>query len=87
MGAKLLTFHELREHGILLGRRQIDRLEAKGRFPKRVPIGDAKVGWVEAEIDAHVAAQIAGRSVATGTLGTANREHQNQGHGNRRKTF
>lgn len=68
---------------------QADRLEAKGRFPKRVPIGDARVGWVEAEIDAHVESKIAGRSTAAGTLGTANREHQSQGSKwsrNRRKT-
>jgi len=39
MGVKLLTFGELKEHGVPLGRRQIDRLEARGRFPKRVQIG------------------------------------------------
>lgn len=87
MGVKLLTFNELKDHGIRLGRRQIDRLEAKGRFPKRVPIGDARVGWIETEIDAHVKAKITGRSQVAGTLGTANREHQGQGHWSRRKSF
>jgi predicted DNA-binding transcriptional regulator AlpA len=71
MGVKLLTFGELKEHGVPLGRRQIDRLEARGRFPKRVQIGDARVGWVESEIDAHVKAKITGRSTAAGTLGSA----------------
>jgi prophage regulatory protein len=71
MGVKLLTFSELKDHGVLLGRRQIDRLEARGRFPKRVQIGDARVGWVETEIDAHVNAKITGRSRAAGTLGSA----------------
>jgi prophage regulatory protein len=44
---KLLLFPELMEHGVLLGRRQVDRLEHKGDFPKRVPIGESRVGWVE----------------------------------------
>lgn len=84
---RLLTFHELKDHGVRLGRRQVDRLEAKGRFPKRVPIGDARVGWIETEIDAFIEARIAGRSQAAGTLGTSNREHQGQGTWSRRKTF
>jgi prophage regulatory protein len=71
---KLLLFPELREHGVVHGRRQIDRLEAAGKFPKRVPIGDSRVGWVESEIDAHVGALIAGRSTAMGTLGSAKRQ-------------
>ena len=32
-------------------RRHIDRLEVAGKFPKRVAIGDRRVGWVESEID------------------------------------
>ncbi len=77
---RLLVFNELKDHGVRLGRRQVDRLEARGRFPKRVPIGDARVGWVEAEIDAHVESKIAGRSQAAGTLGTANRAHPKASH-------
>jgi prophage regulatory protein len=68
---RILTFPELRDHGVVYGRRQIDRLEAKGTFPKRVPIGDSRVGWLETEIDADVEAQIASRSTAVGTLGSA----------------
>jgi prophage regulatory protein len=58
---KLLSFPELREHGVLLGRRHVDRLEAEGKFPKRVHVSDRRVGWVVEEIDAHVAAKIANR--------------------------
>jgi len=58
---KLLTFGELREHGVLLGRRQLDRLEAVGRFPKRVHVSERRVAWVAEEIKAHVAAQIKAR--------------------------
>lgn len=56
---------------MLHGRRQIDRQEAKGKFPRRVPIGESRVGWLETEINAHVEAQIASRSTAVGTLGGA----------------
>lgn len=42
---KLLLFPELKDHGVRYGRRQIDRPEKRGKFPKRVPIGDSRVGW------------------------------------------
>ncbi len=58
---KILTFAELREHGIRLSRRQIHRLESLGRFPKRVQISERRVGWIAKEIDAHVAKQIEAR--------------------------
>ncbi|WP_456770804.1 helix-turn-helix transcriptional regulator [Bradyrhizobium sp. USDA 4448] len=70
MFPKLLTFNELRAHGVLLGRRQIDRLEAEGRFPRRVPMGERRVGWVTAEVVAHVEAAISRRSTRLGTLGS-----------------
>lgn len=28
----------------------IDRLEAAGKFPKRVQLGPCRVGWVESEV-------------------------------------
>ncbi len=62
--AKFLGFSELRGRGIPLGRRQLDRLEAAGKFPRRVHISERRVGWVAEEIDAHVAAKIANRCVA-----------------------
>jgi len=39
---KILSFNELREHGITLGRRQIDRLEALRLFPRRVKISERR---------------------------------------------
>ncbi|UPK38296.1 AlpA family phage regulatory protein [Bradyrhizobium sp. 186] len=60
---KLLSFPELRDRGVLLGRRQIDRLEAEGKFPKRVLIGAKRVGWVTNEIESWVSAAIARRSL------------------------
>jgi prophage regulatory protein len=47
---KLLTFSELRDAGVLYTRRHVDRLEAEGKFPKRVTIGEARVGWVAQEV-------------------------------------
>ncbi len=71
MTKKILEFPELRDEGVLLSRRQIDRLEAANKFPKRVPTGENRVGWVTEEIRTHVANQIASRSTAPGTLGSA----------------
>lgn len=39
-------------------RQHILRLEKAGRFPKRVRIGQHRVGWVEAEIEEWVMAHI-----------------------------
>ncbi|MCK1718311.1 AlpA family phage regulatory protein [Bradyrhizobium sp. 141] len=64
---KLLSFPELSDRGVLHGRRQIDRLEAAGKFPKRVPIGSNRVGWVASEIEEWVDAAIARRSHASAT--------------------
>jgi prophage regulatory protein len=56
-----LGFSELRGRGVPLGRRQLDRLEAAGKFPRRVHISERRVGWVAEEIDAHVADKVANR--------------------------
>ena len=59
---KLLRFDELNSvKGIPFTRRHISRLENNGDFPVRVKIGQHCVGWVESEIDAHVAEKIAAR--------------------------
>ena len=62
--ATFLGFSDLRGRGIPLGLRQLDRLEAAGKFPRRVHISERRVGWVAEEIDAHIAAKIANRSGA-----------------------
>ncbi len=67
---KISLFHELKPLGVRHSRRQIDRKEAKGEFPKRVPLGEKLVGWVTDEIIEHVDRQIASRSRAVGTLGS-----------------
>jgi predicted DNA-binding transcriptional regulator AlpA len=57
-------------YNIPLGRRQIDRLEKAGKFPKRVPVGERRVAWVASEIEAHVEALLAKRSTGVGKLGS-----------------
>lgn len=59
----LLSFSQLRNRGVLLSRRQVDRLEAQGKFPKRVQISEWRVAWAFDEINAWVAAKIAARAV------------------------
>ncbi len=68
---RLLTFERLADYGVLTGRRNLDRLEIEGLFPKRVLVSKRAIAWVESEIIAHVAAQIKGRSQEIGRLGTA----------------
>ena len=65
--SKLLCFSDLRNHGVLIGRRQLDRLEAAGKFPRRVHISERRVGWVAEEIDAYMSAKIANRCARIGS--------------------
>jgi prophage regulatory protein len=60
---KLLRFSELRDRGVLLSRRHVNRLEGEGRFPRRVQISSKRVAWVASEVDAYVAAMIEKRPV------------------------
>ncbi len=39
-------------------------LEQEGKFPKRVPLGPKAIGWVEAEVQDWLAAQMAQRDVS-----------------------
>lgn len=61
MGAKFLSFEELKGYGVSTGRRHIDRLEARGLFPKRVHLSPGRIVWLAAEIEAHVKAKISAR--------------------------
>ena len=60
---KLVVFDELKERfNIPYGRTHLARLEKIGKFPKRVAIGEGRIGWVESEIEAHIEAMLAKRS-------------------------
>ena len=48
---KLLRYCDLQEtRGIGYTRRHLYTLEAERRFPKRVPLGENRAGWIESEI-------------------------------------
>jgi len=57
----LLDYNDLRIRGIPYSRVHIWRLERVGEFPRRVPIGRARHGWLESEIDAWLKAKVAAR--------------------------
>lgn len=56
---KLLVYRDLKEtRGIHFSYRHLCNLQEQGKFPKRVPIGDKRVGWVESEIDEWLAKRV-----------------------------
>ena len=57
---RILALSEVRRR-TLYSRAQIYRLEAAGRFPKRVKLGEHRVGWVEAEIEEWLQARLDAR--------------------------
>jgi prophage regulatory protein len=49
---KLLRYCDLNEtRGIGYTRRHLYTLEDQGKFPKRVSLGENRVGWIESEVD------------------------------------
>lgn len=59
---KLLRYRDLlATRGLPFSRRHLYDLEAAGKFPRRVKIGEHAVGWVESEIDAYLENAIAKR--------------------------
>jgi len=58
---KLLDYQDLRAKGIKYSRVHLWRLEAAGKFPKRVRLSPSRHGWVEDEIDDHLEGLVAAR--------------------------
>lgn len=57
-----VIFPELKSrYGIPWSRMHVDRLEKRGAFPRRVQLGPNSVAWLESEILAWLAEQIAAR--------------------------
>ena len=50
---------------VLYSPQHIQRLEDAGKFPKRVRLGQGRVGWVEEEVKAWLEARIAERDKTT----------------------
>lgn len=46
---RMLSKRQLKEL-VLYSPQHIARLEAAGKFPKRVRLGESRVGWIEAEV-------------------------------------
>lgn len=57
---KLLSKKAVREK-VLYSPAHIARLEAAGQFPKRVRLGQGRVGWLEQEVDAWLQERIDAR--------------------------
>lgn len=63
---KLLSKKQVREK-VLYSLAHIARLEAAGLFPKRVPLGPGRVGYVDEEIENWIKNRIAERDQRTGS--------------------
>lgn len=50
----LLTRDDLPRLGITISPSTLLRLEAAGRFPKRIRLGHHSVAWLASEIEAHI---------------------------------
>lgn len=57
---KFLNKRELRQK-VTVSIQHITRLEKAGLFPKRVPLTEARVGWLESEIEDWMKERIAKR--------------------------
>ena len=61
---RLLSKKQVREM-VLYSPQHIQRLEDAGRFPRRVRLGQARVGWVEQEVLDWLAARIKERDTSS----------------------
>jgi prophage regulatory protein len=61
MAPRLIPYEALKAKCIMYSKPHLWRLEKAGKFPKRVPIGASRYGYLEAEVDAWINARIAAR--------------------------
>jgi prophage regulatory protein len=47
---RVLRYEQLK-HKVPLSKPHIDRMEADGKFPKRIQLGPKSVAWIEDEVD------------------------------------
>jgi len=62
----LLSKKQVREK-VLYSFAHVARLEAAGLFPKRVPLGPGRVGYVEEEVENWIIKRIAERDARSGS--------------------
>jgi prophage regulatory protein len=61
---RILSFEDLRsEKGIPYSKVHLWRLERDAKFPKRVPLGQSRHGWLESEIEDWLLERMAARNV------------------------
>ena len=61
-GRRVLTFVDLKERGIPWSRMHVGRLEAAGKFPMHIDLGENSIAWFEDEIDEFLEAKAAERA-------------------------
>ena len=62
---RLLSYDELRPlKGIRYSKVHLWRSEREQKFPKRVPLGESRHGWIESEIDDWLLERAASRNEA-----------------------
>jgi predicted DNA-binding transcriptional regulator AlpA len=63
---RIISYRQMQKMNLCLwSRAHLDREERAGRFPKRVPYGNSRVGWVLEEVEAHNRQLAAKRSPTT----------------------
>jgi prophage regulatory protein len=63
---RILSRGDLKDRGITYSNVHLARLEAAGRFPKRVRFSASRVGWPEAEVDRWLEEKLAQRAANSG---------------------
>jgi prophage regulatory protein len=59
---KILNYDDLKTlKGIPYSKVHLWRLERGGKFPKRVPLGQSRHGWLDSEIDEWITSRMAKR--------------------------
>jgi prophage regulatory protein len=63
---KILSYADLRPaKGIGYSKTQLWRLEKVGKFPRRVPLGAGRHGWLESEINAWIESRVRERDASS----------------------
>ena len=62
---KILSYDDLKpKKGISYSKVQLWRLERQNKFPKRVPLGPGRHGWLDSEIDEWIMTRVSERDAA-----------------------
>jgi prophage regulatory protein len=60
---RVLRFKDLKQK-VGLSRAHVDRLEAAGKFPKRIQLGPKSVAWLETEVESWLREKAESREAA-----------------------